>query len=143
VGGFDPLVDDLPVDEPSDDPLSDFGVSDEVESLPEPDAPPPAASPDDAAPSRDEEAPSLDEEAPSRDEEAPSPPDAPFSSLARAARADEPRSFFAQPLPLKWTAGATNAFVMVPSAPHSGQNFGPWSLIPWITSVTRRQSEHV
>jgi hypothetical protein len=51
------------------------------------------------------------------------------SSFDLEARAVD-RSFLAQPLPLKWTAGATNAFVMVPSAPHSGQNFGPWSLIP-------------
>jgi hypothetical protein len=66
-----------------------------------------------------------------------------FSSLARVDRADDPRSFFAHPLPLKWIAGATNAFVIVPSAPHSGQNLGPWSLMPWMTSVTRRHAEHV
>jgi hypothetical protein len=35
------------------------------------------------------------------------------------------RSFLAQPEPLKWNVGGANAFVMVPSAPHSGQNFGP------------------
>ena len=43
--------------------------------------------------------------------------------------ADE-RSFFAQPEPLKWMAGVVNAFVIVPSAPHSGQKRGPWSLMP-------------
>jgi hypothetical protein len=46
----------------------------------------------------------------------------PAPSLDRAlARALEPRSFFAQPLPLKWTDGAEKTFVIVPSAPHSGQ----------------------
>jgi len=45
------------------------------------------------------------------------------------------RSFFAQPVPLKWIVGGAKAFVIVPSAPHSGQNFGPGSLIPWTTSV--------
>jgi hypothetical protein len=53
----------------------------------------------------------------------------------------EDRSFFAQPEPLKWTAGVENAFVSVPSAPQLGQNRGPESLIPWITSVTCRQFE--
>jgi hypothetical protein len=47
---------------------------------------------------------------------------APAPSFERAlARALEPRSFFAQPLPLKWTDGAEKTFVIVPSAPHSGQ----------------------
>jgi hypothetical protein len=46
------------------------------------------------------------------------------------------RSFLAQPEPLKWIAGVVNAFVILPSAPHSGQNRGPWSSIPWMTSVT-------
>jgi len=45
------------------------------------------------------------------------------------------RSFFAQPVPLKWIVGGAKAFVIVPSAPHSGQNLGPGSLIPWTTSV--------
>ena len=43
-------------------------------------------------------------------------------SFERAlARALEPRSFLAQPLPLKWTDGAEKTLVIVPSAPHSGQ----------------------
>jgi len=46
----------------------------------------------------------------------------PAPSFERAlARALEPRSFFAQPLPLKWTDGAEKTLVIVPSAPHSGQ----------------------
>ena len=53
------------------------------------------------------------------------------------------RSFFAQPEPLKWMAGGANAFDIVPSAPHSGQNFGPWSWIPWTTSVRWPQALHV
>ena len=62
----------------------------------------------------------------------------PAPSFERAlARALEPRSFFAQPLPLKWTDGAENTFVIVPSAPHSGQKRGPSAVIPWTTSVRR------
>src|SRR3954471_4522990 len=37
---------------------------------------------------------------------------------------DALRSFFAQPVPLKWIAGAANAFRSVPSSPHAGQNVG-------------------
>ena len=72
-----------------------------------------------------------------------SPLDAPFALSSFFVDDDdrlEPlleleRSFFAQPVPLKWIVGGAKAFVIVPSAPHSGQNFGPGSLIPWTTSV--------
>jgi hypothetical protein len=67
--------------------------------------------------------------------------DVPSSFAFDAARVLDPRSFFAQPVPLKWMAGAVKPFVIVPSAPHSGQNFGPWSLMPWMTSVTWPQAE--
>jgi hypothetical protein len=63
-----------------------------------------------------------------------------FDELDRDA--DE-RSFFAHPDPLKWIAGVVNALVIVPSAPHSGQNLGPWSWIPWTTSVRWPQALHV
>jgi hypothetical protein len=43
---------------------------------------------------------------------------------------EPPRSFLAQPVPLKWTAGAANCLRMVASAPHEGQNRGPGSLMP-------------
>ncbi len=46
------------------------------------------------------------------------------------------RSFLAQPEPLKWTAGVAQALRIVPSFPQFGQNRGPGSLIPWITSTT-------
>jgi len=49
------------------------------------------------------------------------------------------RSFFAQPEPLKWTAGVVSALCSVPSAPHAGQKRGPGASIPWITSVFCRQ----
>jgi hypothetical protein len=63
---------------------------------------------------------------------------APALSFERAAlRALELRSFLAQPLPLKWTDGAENTLVIVPSAPHSGQKCGPSAAIPWTTSVRR------
>jgi hypothetical protein len=52
-----------------------------------------------------------------------------------AARLDlllvEERSFLAQPLPLKWTAGAEKARVIGP--PHLGHVDGPW---PWTECIT-------
>jgi hypothetical protein len=65
-----------------------------------------------------------------------------LAAFVRAVLADD-RSFLAQPEPLKWTVGAENAFVRVPSAPHAGQNRGPASLMPWITSVRVRQFEQM
>jgi hypothetical protein len=65
-----------------------------------------------------------------------------FAAFVRALLAED-RSFFAQPEPLKWTVGAVNALVMVPSAPQLGQNRGPASLMPWITSVRCRQFEQM
>jgi hypothetical protein len=65
--------DEAPFDEPPDDPESDFRVSAEDVS-PEPEA---------------------------FSVVVPSPLDDAFSSLAFAARANVPRSFFAQPVPLK------------------------------------------
>jgi hypothetical protein len=56
------------------------------------------------------------------------------ADLARVALVDE-RSFFAQPEPLKCTAGVVIALVIVPSAPQAGQNRGPAALMPWITSM--------
>jgi hypothetical protein len=54
-----------------------------------------------------------------------------------------PRSFFAQPEPLKWMAGDASCFFIVPSAPHSGQKRGPESWTPWMTSVRWRQAVQV
>ena len=53
------------------------------------------------------------------------------------------RSFFAQPEPLKWTLGGTNAFRSVPSAPHVGQNRGPGASMPWMNSVRVEQFEQM
>ena len=36
-------------------------------------------------------------------------------------RDDPPRSFLAQPVPLKWTAGTANCLRIVPASPHDGQ----------------------
>jgi hypothetical protein len=44
------------------------------------------------------------------------------------------RSLRAQPLPLKWTAGATIAFFIGP--PHTGQVVGPWSCTECMTSTS-------
>lgn len=65
----------------------------------------------------------------------------PASDLAGAFADELERSFLAQPEPLKWTAGGANALRSVPSAPQAGQNRGPGSLIPWITSVRPAQFE--
>jgi hypothetical protein len=61
----------------------------------------------------------------------------PFEALEvfTAAR----RSLFAQPEPLKWTAGAVNAFLMGPE-PHNGHCVGGPSWIPWMTSKRRPQA---
>lgn len=41
------------------------------------------------------------------------------------------RSFFAHPVPLKWTAGGANTLRILP--PHSGHPLGPWS---WTLCTT-------
>lgn len=64
----------------------------------------------------------------------------PESAFVRAFALDE-RSFFAQPEPLKWTAGGANVLRSVSSAPHAGQNLGPGAAMPWITSVCSPQLE--
>lgn len=51
------------------------------------------------------------------------------------------RSFFAQPEPLKWTDGATNALRSVSSAPQAGQNLGAGASMPWMNSVRVEQFE--
>jgi hypothetical protein len=48
-------------------------------------------------------------------------------------RADAPRSFFAQPEPLKWTAGAVTP-LRTSSLWQTGQLDGPSAWTPWITS---------
>jgi hypothetical protein len=65
----------------------------------------------------------------------------PESVLARAFVIDDDRSFFAQPLPLKCTAGGANALRMLFSAPQAGQKRGPGASIPWMTSVRAPQFE--
>jgi hypothetical protein len=98
----------------------------------------PAASPveDDDADDSDE----LDDEL-----ESPSPPDPAPSDDERdpafVPELDLPRSFFAQPDPLKWIAGAANCLRIESSAPQDGQYRGPGSLIPWRMSARWSQAE--
>jgi hypothetical protein len=85
---------------------------------------------------------SLDDPPSVADPPSDEPPDlvslvSPLSLERAAARTLEPRSFFAHPLPLKCIDGAEKTFVIVPSAPHSGQKRGPSASIPWTTSVSR------
>lgn len=49
------------------------------------------------------------------------------------------RSFFAQPEPLKWTAGAAMALRTGPE-PHNGQALGGSACTPWMTSNRRPQA---
>ena len=51
-----------------------------------------------------------------------------------------PRSFFAQPDPLKWIVGGANSLRIVPSSPHEGQKRGPGSFSPWRMSVRWSQA---
>jgi hypothetical protein len=51
--------------------------------------------------------------------------------VARPDLPEPDRSLRAQPLPLKWTVGATMAFLIGP--PHSRQVAGPW---PWMECLT-------
>jgi hypothetical protein len=114
----------------------------ESDPLSEREPPPDSALPFDSEPAFDSEPPLVseplfDSDARSLDEPdsvdveppAPSPPE---RALDDRVPLDDPeeRSFFAQPDPLKCTAGLLKPFRIVPSAPHSGQKRGPWSLIP-------------
>jgi hypothetical protein len=68
---------------------------------------------------------------PSPDELEPPPsPERPFEDRDPDELELDRRSTFAQPEPLNTIAGVERAFRIVPSAPHSGQNLGPGSLIP-------------
>jgi hypothetical protein len=99
---------------------------DEAESDDEPD------DPDDEDVS-DARAPSPDDEPEPFDSDEASPPFALADAFVPAP--DPPRSFFAQPEPLKWMVGGANSLRIVPSLPHDGQNNGPGSLRPWRMSV--------
>ena len=71
-------------------------------------------------------------------EAAPSPDDL---ALEDDLEPDElPRSFFAQPDPLKWIVGGANSLRIVPSSPHEGQKSGPGSFRPWRMSVRWSQA---
>ena len=70
--------------------------------------------------------PPLSEPAPS----GPLPAVTPSRAFERAAA---PRSFFAQPLPLKWIVGGANAF-RTGEAPQIGQAVGPSAVTEWTTS---------
>ncbi len=101
--------------------------------------PPDSEPPLDSEPLFDSDVGSLDEpDSADVEPPAPSPPERALDDRVPLEDPEE-RSFFAQPDPLKCTAGVLNPFRIVPSAPHSGQKRGPWSLMPWITSVTRPQ----
>jgi hypothetical protein len=51
-----------------------------------------------------------------------------------------PRSFLAQPDPLKWIVGGANSLRIVPASPHEGQKSGPGSFRPCRMSVRWSQA---
>ena len=106
------------------------------------DSPPPAPSPpptDLPSPEPDEPDDPEESEDP-EDPEAPSPdPPATAAFVFEAEELD--RSFFAQPEPLKWTAGGAKSFRSVSSAPQAGQNRGAGASMPWMNSVRVEQFE--
>ena len=120
-----PSPDDAGFDFPED---ADAGPSDDDEEPLSEELPPDESPPDE-----------LPDEPPSED-----PPDDPPAELpgepldalfAALVRDDAPRSFLAQPDPLKWIVGDENCLRIVPSRPHAGQKAGPWSLILWRMSA--------
>jgi hypothetical protein len=89
-------------------------------------------------PESDVAAVSPDDEPPSPDDEPPSPDD--FAPADERELLELPRSFFAQPDPLKWIVGGANSLRIVPSSPHEGQKSGPGSFRPWRMSVRWSQA---
>jgi hypothetical protein len=117
----------VPVEDEPEDFLAPglAGLAEVVEVVEEPDPEP------DSAPEPSEVV-LVAGAAPSPVDESPSDPleEDDFRALA-------PRSFFAQPDPLKWTADATMAF-RTSALWQIGQLVGPASWTPWITSKRAR-----
>lgn len=66
-------------------------------------------------------------------ESEPEPPSDDAAAALDAEREAELRSFFAQPVPLKWNVGAENA-LRTGAAPQMGQVAGPSAVTEWMTS---------
>ena len=120
-----------------------MGPLPELPELPEPEEPDEPESldeleePEPVVPESDEAALSPDDEPPSPEDE-PSPDD--FELADDLEPLELPRSFFAQPDPLKWIVGGANSLRIVPSSPHEGQKRGPGSFSPWRMSVRWSQA---
>lgn len=111
----------------------------DVDVVEGPDPPEPLASPE-AGFAFDDDVEPPDVSVPDPELEPEPPSDA--SSLFEPELFDEVparRSFFAQPEPLKWIAGAANTLRTGP-LPHNGQLVGPSSWRPWMTSNRRPQA---
>jgi hypothetical protein len=63
----------------------------------------------------------------------PAPSDPVVDASRDLDRAAVPRSFFAQPLPLKWIVGGANA-LRTGDAPQIGHAVGPSAVTEWMTS---------
>ena len=112
------------------------------EPLSEPDEPEESDDPDELdepePPESDDDEPDSDPLPLSLDVEAPSP--VAFELEDDRDALELPRSFLAQPDPLKWIVGGANSLRIVPSSPHDGQNRGPGSFRPWRMSVRWSQA---
>ena len=112
-------------------PLPELAEPDEPESPDDLEAPDEPESPDE--PEEPESVPESDEAALSPDDEPPSADD--FALADDLEPLELPRSFLAQPDPLKWIVGGANSLRIVPASPHEGQKSGPGSFSPWRMSV--------
>ena len=101
------------------------------------------------APEGADELETLDDPPESEDDDADPPADAAAPEAASAEPLDPesresglagllaPRSLRAQPVPLKWTAGAPIAFFI--GEPHFGHAAGPWPWTECMTSISKPQ----
>ena len=136
------MVDGLGVSDEEDEEDDEVDVSDDPWPLDADDEDPWSADDDDDPSSADADDDDPDEEPDSPPPDEPSLPASFAAALAAAlVLLDAPRSFFAQPDPLKWIAGAPNCLRIDPSAPQLGQNSGPGSLIPCRMSARWSQAE--
>jgi outer membrane biosynthesis protein TonB len=146
IGGQSPPEPDEPPepDDPDEPPESDEREPDEPDSDEREPEEPEESEPDDEPepePEPDPDDPSPDDDDDEDEDPEPSAPeDDPSEPLEAFVPLDPPRSFFAQPDPLKWIVGGANSFRIVPSLPHDGQNCGPGSLRPWRMSVRWSQA---
>jgi len=120
----EPSDEEVPLEDESPDPLEPLGPPESPEPLDDDEVE--AASPPEAPSFEEDPELPLELELESEDASSRLGRDEPGLAVAR-------RSFLAQPVPLKWIAGAAKAFLMGPP-PHSGQVVGSSEWTPRRTS---------